>query len=208
MRKFFIFIAVIFSLLTISCDSNDVNFKVIITSNTNVEIGKYAEDVTIMYDIQGIEDECADVAISDESWLRIKSHESDSLVISVADNETGAGRMAAVTLSYGGSSGTVVINQSGEATQPIITSLSGEEIEIQRMGTKVRIEYALENTNPVDYIYAKTNAEWIYSIDTNTDGIIELGVGTNTTKQMRETEVTVGYGSASFKVTLKQRGLE
>ncbi len=208
MKRLFLFIALCFSMLTVACEkqNNGDDFKVVITSESEVEVGKYAEDITIHYDIHGIEDVEAEVTLSDDSWLRIKEHESGSLVISVAQNDTGAGRMAAVTLSYGGSIATATINQSAQATDPIITSLSGEEIEIQRMGAKVHIEYSLENANPDDYIYVKTNAEWIYSIDTETDGVIILGVGTNATKLMRETEVKIGYGSSSFKVTIKQRG--
>lgn len=207
MKRFFLFIAVVFSFLGVACEkNNEGDFQVVITSSSEVKVGKYAEDVTIHYDIHGIEDVNAEVSLSDDSWLRVKEHESGSLVISVAQNDTGAGRMAAVTLSYGGSVATATINQSAQSSDPIITSLSGEEIEVQRMGTKVLIEYSLENTNPEDYIYAKTNAEWIYSIDTDTEGVVELGVGTNTTKQMRETEVKIGYGSSSFKVTIKQRG--
>lgn len=208
MKRLSLFIVMVIAMLNIACEkqNNGDDFKVVITSESEVKVGKYAEDITIHYDIHGIEDVEAEATLSDDSWLRIKEHESGSLVISVAQNDTGAGRMAAVTLSYGGSIATATINQSAQATEPIITSLSGEEIEIQRMGAKVHIEYSLENANPDDYIYAKTNAEWIYSIDTETDGVIILGVGTNATKQMRETEVKIGYGSSSFKVTIKQRG--
>lgn len=207
MKHFMMFVLLVMGLSFVACDNNDEgDFKVVISSDTNVELGMYADEVTISYEIQGICDECANVSFSDDSWLRVKEHEPYSLTISVADNETGAGRMAAVTLSYGGSSATVVINQSGEATKPIITSLSGEEIAIERMGTKVYIEYTLENTNDRDYIYVKTDADWIYSINTATQGVVELGVATNTTKAMREAEVTVGYGVASFTTILKQRG--
>ena len=170
MKRLSLFIVMVIAMLNIACEkhNNGDDFKVVITSESEVKVGKYAEDVTIHYDIHGIEDVKAEVSFSDDSWLRVKEHESDSLVISVAQNDTGAGRMAAVTLSYGGSAATVTINQSAQSSDPIITSLSGEEIEVQRMGTKVLIEYSLENTNPEDYIYAKTNAEWIYSINTDT----------------------------------------
>jgi hypothetical protein len=194
-------------MLNVACDKQGGDdIKVVITSESVVDLGMYGEDVTIHYDILGIEDVAADVTISDETWLRVKEHESGSLVLTVADNETGSGRMAAVTLSYGGSSATAIINQSGDALAPEITSLSGEEITLERMGTRLQIEYKLENSNPTDYIYVKTDADWIYSINTTKDGFVELGVATNTTKALRETVVTVGYGKASFNITLKQRG--
>lgn len=195
-------------MLATACDSgsNDSNIKVVINTPTEVSLGMYGEEVTIDYNILGIEDVLASVTLSDESWLRIKEHSGRSVVITVADNESGASRMAAVTLSYGNSSATTIINQSGEAKAPIITSLSGEEMEIERAGSKVEIKYSLEFKNSTDYIYVKTSADWIYSIDTKTDGVVELGVATNTTKALRSTVITVGYGSASFNITLNQKG--
>ena len=207
MKRLFLIIALAFSMLNVACDkNNESDFEVKITSNSEITLGMYGSDVTIQYDILGIEDECASVTLSDESWLRVKKHESGTLTITVADNETGGSRMAAVMLSYKNSSATAVISQSGEPMTPIITSLSGEEMEIGRAGCKVRIDYSLENKNPIDYIYAKTSADWIYSINTVANGFVELGVASNTTKAMRETVVTVGYGDASFDLTLKQRG--
>jgi hypothetical protein len=151
MKRLFLFIALVFSMLNVACDkNNEGDIQVKITSESEVILGMYGKDVTITYDILGIEDVEANVTLSDNSWLRVKEHESGSLIISVADNETGGSRMAAVTLSYESSSATVVISQSAEATKPIITSLSGDEMEIERAGKKVSINYSLENTNPVD----------------------------------------------------------
>ena len=69
----------------------------------------------------------------------------------------------------------------------------------------VVISYSLENANPVDYVFAKTAADWIYSIECK-GGKVTLGVATNTSGKERETVVTVGYGSASFNVNIKQAG--
>lgn len=122
MKRLFLFIALCFSMLTVACDKQGGDdIKVAITSESVVDLGMYGEDVTIHYDILGIEDVEADVTISDETWLRVKEHESGSLVLTVADNETGSSRMAAVRLSYGGSSATAIINQSGDALAPEIT---------------------------------------------------------------------------------------
>lgn len=207
MKRLFLIIVSVVAMFNVACDKQSGDdYKVVISSDAEIKVGMYSEDVTIHYDILGIEDVNADVALSDDSWLRVSKHESGTLVITVADNETGASRMAAVTLSYGGSSASAIISQSGEATMPIITSKSGEEMTIERCGTKVRIEYQLQYPNPTDYIYAKTSADWIYSINTEGDGYVELGVGTNTSNALRETIVTVGYGKASFDIALKQRG--
>ena len=207
MRHFMMFALLVVGALFTACDkSNGGDAKVVITSEGEIKVGKYATDVTVQYDIVGVEDAVAEVVLSEEEWLRVKQHESGALVITVAENDTDGSRMAAVTLAYGASKATAIISQSSEALAPVITSLSGEEIALERMGKRVEIGYTLENENPTDYIYVKTNADWIYSIDTNKAGVVTLGVGTNTTKAMRETEVTVGYGTASFKIHLTQRG--
>ena len=207
MRHFMMFALLVVGALFTACDkSNGGEALVVITSEGEIKVGKYATDVTIHYDIFGVEDVMAEVVLSEEGWLRVTQHESGALVISVAENDTNGSRMAAVTLAYGASKATAIISQSSEALAPVITSLSGEEIALERMGKRVEIGYVLENENPTDYIYVKTNADWIYSIDTNKAGVVTLGVSTNTTKAMRETEVTVGYGTASFKILLTQRG--
>lgn len=201
------FMLLAMGIFAVACEGQkESDFKVVITSSTEVRVGKFAEDVVIHYDILGIEDVCAEVNISNANWLRVSKHESDSLVISVADNETGAERMAAVTLSYEGSTATAIISQSAEATEPVLESLSGSEITLERMGTVLNIEYRLENRNPVDYVFVKSSADWIYSINTEREGVVSLGIATNKTKALRETVITVGYGSASFDVKLSQRG--
>lgn len=201
------FMLLAMGIFAVACEGQkESDFKVVITSSTEVRVGKFAEDVVIHYDILGVEDALATVNISNADWLRVSKHESDSLVISVADNETGAERMAAVTLSYEGSTATVVISQSAEATEPVLESLSGSEITLERMGTVLNIEYRLENRNPMDYVFVKSSADWIYSIDTAREGVVSLGIATNKTKALRETVITVGYGSASFDVKLSQRG--
>jgi hypothetical protein len=162
MRRFLMFMLLAMGIIAVACEGQkESDFKVVIKSSTEVRVGKFAEDVVIHYDILGIEDVCAEVNISNANWLRVSKHESDSLVISVADNETGAERMAAVTLSYEGSTATVVISQSAEATEPVLESLSGSEITLERMGTVLNIEYRLENRNPVDYVFVKSSADWI-----------------------------------------------
>lgn len=207
MKRIFIFVLLVVSMLGVACNDKDNEIKVVITSASEVQLGMYGEDITITYSITGAtSDAVADVVLSDKSWLRVKEHTTGTVVVSVDNNETGGSRMAAVTLSYGGSLATMVVNQSSETTAPTITSLSGDEMTVGRVGTMVYIEYELKNTNPVDYIYVKTSANWIYSIDTQTEGVVELGVATNETKAMRETVVTVGYGVASFNLLLKQSG--
>lgn len=207
MKRIFIFVLFVVSMLGVACNNKDSEIRVVITSASEVQLGLYGEDITITYSIKGAGSSAlADVTLSDKSWLRVKEHNAGVVVVSVDNNEQGGSRMAAVTLSYGDSLATMVINQSSDRVAPEIRSLSGEEISISRAGTRVQIEYQLENANPVDYIYVKTSADWIYSIDTKTQGVVELGVATNETKALRETIVTVGYGSASFNVALKQAG--
>lgn len=201
------FALIVMGVVLVACEGKEsAKPAITITSEAEVRVGKYSEEVTIEYAISGVKGARAEVSFSDDAWLRVKELGVGSVVVNVADNESGSDRMAAVTLSYEGSSATMVISQSADAQMPVLTSLSGEEITIERMGTKVRIEYSLENKNPECYIFAKTDADWIYSINTRTEGVVELGVGSNTTKAMRETKVTVGYGSASFNVTIKQNG--
>lgn len=208
MKRFFLFVFAIVSMSLISCggDGDGAKFKMVLETESEVALDMFGKDVNIGYKIIGAEGSVADVKFSDPSWVRVMEHSSGQLKLRVSDNLTGGSRMVAVTLSYGGSSASVIINQLGEAYVPIITSKSGDKIELERAGSKVRIEYQLENINDKDYIYVKTSADWIYSIDTNVDGYVELGVATNNTKALRSTTVTVGYGVASFDVELSQRG--
>ena len=206
MKRLFLFITALCTLLNVACQTEQTPNTLLITSPTEVVLGKYDGSVTITYQITGMEDVSAEVKTVGE-WIRVANHKHPGqVVINCEINNTGGTRMAAVTLSYGSSSQTVVITQSHEATLPIITSLSGATLDLGRCGCKATIEYSLENSNPVDVVYATTSAKWIYSIDTQTKGSVELGVATNTTGEPRSTVVTVGYGVASFDITLTQAG--
>ena len=180
-----------------------------ITSECEVTVGKYATEFIIDYTA----DAEAEVTLSSE-WLRVHKHDTGivdgatkgKITVQVEDNETGGTRMAAVTLAVGTERATVVVNQLGVAEEATITITSGDTIDIKRAGSKAVIEYTLVGKNPVDYVYVKSDADWIYSMDTMDDGKIELGVATNTTGKTRETVVTIGYGTATATTTLRQAG--
>lgn len=206
MKRLFLFITALCALLNVACNNEPTPNTLTVTSPLEIVLGKFDTSTTITYTIGGKNDEFAEVTTMGE-WIRVSNHKtSGRVVIDCEINNTGGTRMAAVTLSYGTSSSTVVLNQSAEATTPIITSLSGDTIELGRCGCKASIEYSLQNSNPVDLVYATTTAKWIYSIDTQTKGVVNLGVATNTTGESRSTVVTVGYGIASFDITLTQAG--
>lgn len=206
MRRFLLFAAAIVGLVFASCEGSEHIGKgeIVITSESMVEIGRYSGEFTINYDIKGVTDVEANVSITSE-WLRIAEHKSGEIEMMYEENTTGGSRQAAVMLSYDGSTATIVVSQSSEAATPTIT-LDGEEIiSIDRAGQKVEIKYTLENSNPVDYVYAKTSADWVYSIECK-GSKANLGIATNTSGKERETTVTIGYGSSSFDVTIKQAG--
>lgn len=194
----------------VGCESEEgVGGGLTITSPTEVTIGKYATEFIIDYTA----DAEAEVTLSSE-WLRVHKHDTgivDGMVkgkitVQTEDNNTGGTRMAAVTLSVGTQRTTVVVNQLGVAEEATITITSGDTIDVKRAGSKAVIEYTLVGKNPVDYVYVKSDADWIYSMDTMDDGKIELGVATNTTGKTRETVVTIGYGTATATTTLRQAG--
>lgn len=206
MRRLLTLTVAICGILLAACDNENGVKKgeIYITSETNVEIGLYAGEFVIDYEIKGYEDVDATITTTSE-WLRVKQNRGGKATIQYETNETGGMRQAAVMLSHEGNTATVVVSQSNEAATPIITLKSEENVEIDRCGQKVVISYSLENTNPVDYVYAKTKADWIYSIECK-GGKATLGIATNTSGKERETVVTVGYGSSSFDVTIKQAG--
>ena len=206
MRKLFTLMVAICGLLLAACETENgiKRGEIFITSETNVEVGLYEGEFAIDYAIKGYEDVDASITATSD-WLRVKNNRGGKATIQYETNNSGGTRQAAVMLSFEGSNATVVVSQSSEAVTPIITLKSEENVEIDRCGQKVVISYSLENTNPVDYVYATTSADWIYSIECK-GGKVTLGVATNTSGKTRETIVTVGYGSSSFTVNLKQAG--
>ena len=207
MRRILLFATIISSLVFASCENSEINGKeaIKITSSTSVEVGLYAGEFDITYEILGVADESANVTLT-SSWLRIAEHKPGTIKVMHEKNTSGGSRQAAVMLSYNGSTATVVVSQSSEATTPILTLVGEDEINLERAGTKVNIEYTLENENAEDYIFAKTSADWVYSIDCSKSGKVTLGVATNMSGKERETKVTVGYGTASFDIMIKQSG--
>ena len=203
MKKLFTLVVALVALLSVACEngSKESGGAISITSSTEVTIGKYATEFEISYKA----DSEAEVTLTAE-WLRVRHHEEGTVTIQVEDNETGGTRMAAVTLAVGSELATVVVNQLGVAEEPTITLTTGDTIDVKRTGCKVKIDYTIENSNPVDYVFVKCDADWIYSMDTQTEGVVELGVATNTTGKSRETLITVGYGTATATTTLRQAG--
>ena len=201
-RLFTIMFALVGLLMFVGCETDEgVGGNLTITTPTEVTIGKYATEFQINYTANTE----AEVTLSSE-WLRMSNHTSGAITIQVEDNETGGTRMAAVTLTVGSARATVVVNQLGTAAEATITITSGESIDVKRTGCKAIIDYTIEGKNPVDYVYVKCDADWIYSMDTETDGKVELGIATNTTGKSRETVVTIGYGDATAATTLRQAG--
>ena len=206
MRKLFTLMVAICGLLLAACETENGIKKgeIFITSETNIEVGLYAGEFVIDYAVKGYEDVDATITTTSE-WLRVKENRLGKATIQYEENTSGGMRQAAVMLSYEGSTATVVVSQSNDAVTPILTLKSEENVAIDRCGQMVVISYSLENANPVDYVFAKTAADWIYSIECK-GGKVTLGVATNTSGKERETVVTVGYGSASFNVNIKQAG--
>lgn len=203
MRKLSTLVVALVALVAVACENNssELGGALNISSSTNVTVGKYATEFMIDYTA----DKVAEVTLSSE-WLRVGKHEAGKITVQVEENTTGGTRMAAVTLAVGSERATVVVNQLGVAEEPTITLTTGETIDVERTGCKVAIEYTIENSNPVDYVFVKSDASWIYSMDTQTEGKVVLGVATNTTGKSRETVVTVGYGSSTATTTLRQAG--
>ena len=211
MKRLFTIALLLVGIITfVGCENSEsAGGGLTITTPTEVTIGKYATEFTIDYTAEAV----ADVTLTAE-WLRIQSHDSEVLdgdtkgkiTIQTEDNETGGTRMAAVTLSVAGKRATVVVNQLGVAEQATIEITSGDQIDIKRTGCKAKISYTLTGTNPEDYVYVKSDADWIYSMETTTAGEVELGIATNTTGATRTTTITVGYGTASDSITLSQAG--
>ena len=207
MRQLFTLTLLILGLALTSCnnESNISNGQAIsITTPTTMEVGRYQGNFVIHYDIAGIDDVTAEVSLTAE-WLRIAEHTPGSIDMQYEENTSGGTRQAAIMLSYKGSTATIVVTQSSEATTPILTLVGEDTIELDRAGQTMVINYTLENRNPVDYVFAKTSADWVYSIECRS-GKVMLGVATNMSGKERETDVTVGYGSASFVVKVRQAG--
>jgi hypothetical protein len=203
MRKIFAFVVALVALFSVACENSNTEKgdAISITSPTEVTIGKYSTEFVVTYKANAK----AEVETTAD-WLHISGHKDGQFTVATTDNETGGTRMAAITLSNGDSRASVVVNQLGEALAATLVITNGESIDIERAGCKVVIEYTLENSNPEDYVYVKSDAKWIYSKDTQTNGKIELGVATNTSGKDRETVVTVGYGATTATTTLRQKG--
>ena len=207
MRQLFTLTLFILGIAFTACESSTTpeGNRLKVTSPTEVAIDKYAGEFSIRYEVIGITDAKAEVALTSD-WLRVAEHKSGIIKVMLEENTSGGSRQAAVMLSYEGSKATIVVTQTSENTAPVLTLVGDEVMELERAGKRVVINYTLENKNPEDYVYAKTSADWVYSIDCSKSGKVTLGVATNMSGKDRETKVTVGYGTASFDVMLHQTG--
>ena len=160
MQKFATLIIALLSLITLACESKDGTPAdgLTITSSTNIEVGRYAGEFTISY----IADTLPEISTT-AGWLNVKSNENGKATIIYDTNPTEGIRQAAIVLSTKARKATVVVTQSNQSATPTISLIGESNIELDRCGQLVDIEYTIENRNPIDYVYAKTSAEWIYS---------------------------------------------
>lgn len=208
MRRLLLSAAFILMLMFAACENGDNSgSKIVITSPVEMNIGMYGGRATITYTTVGdVSPEDIDVTHTGE-WLRIVSSKAlGEVVIDTEVNETGGTRMGAVTIVFGSQRETIVINQSGTPEEPVITLTSASEIELDRAGQPIEITYTIKNKNLEGYTFAKVDSDWIYSIDTKTDGIVTLHVATNCSNVSRTANIEVGYDSSSFNVSLTQAG--
>ena len=87
-------------LLLTACETENSAKKgeIIINSGTNVEIGLYAGEFVIDYEIKGITDVDATISATSD-WLRIKSNVGGKATIQYEENTSGGTRQAAIMLS-------------------------------------------------------------------------------------------------------------
>jgi hypothetical protein len=149
MQKFVILTTLLISLIASSCDieNGTLSDVITITSSSQVEIGRYSGEFTISY----IANTTPEFSFSSD-WLRIKSNNNGLATILYETNQTGGIRQAAVVLSNKSSKATVVVTQSNENVTPTITLIDESDIELDRCGQLVEINYTIENTNPEDYV--------------------------------------------------------
>ena len=148
MRKLLSLTIALICLTLLACETEGtLTKKIVVTSPTNVEIGLYEGEFIIEYSIMGIEDVDATITTTSD-WLRIKENKGGKATILYTTNDSGGIRQAAITLSYESSKANVIVTQSNEATTPILTLTSDENVNIDRCGQKVVISYTLENSNP------------------------------------------------------------
>ena len=191
-----------------ACESgNDLTSKITLTSPAEMNVSMHGGRSTITYTTTG-DVSPEDIEVTNTAdWLRIvNSKRLGEIVIETAPNETGGTRMAAVTIIFANQHTTVVINQSGTPDAPILTLTSSPEVDIDRASQVVTITYTLENKSLDGYTYAKVDADWIYSINTATDGEVKLAVATNISGVERTANIQIGYETASFDVVLTQAG--
>lgn len=209
MRPFVLsFIAAIAMIFSTACESgNGAGDALRVTSSPEMGIGVNGGHLAITYELSNPEDYASlDITLSAE-WMRVADREQYGILdIEIENNADSGSRMGAVTLSYGGDVATVVVTQSKDAADTALTLTSEQEMNLARGGNTAIIRYTLANPTDSGYIYAKTECDWISSIDTSSEGEVALGVATNMSGSTRSTTVTVGYEKLSFDVLLTQSG--
>ena len=135
MKKLLTLTIAFVGLLFAACETENgiTKGEIIINSETNIEIGLYAGEFVIDYDIKGITDVDATITTTSD-WLRVKENKGGKAKIEYEENTSGGSRQAAVMLSYEGAKATVVVSQSSEAVTPILTLVGEDTINLDRAG--------------------------------------------------------------------------
>ena len=140
MRKLLTLMVALCGLLVVACENENGTKKgeIIISSETNVEIGLYEGSFVIEYLIKGYDDADATITTTAD-WLRVAKNERGMATIQYETNNSGGTRQAAIMLGWDWSKATVVVTQSNEAIAPILTLLGEDNIELVKIAHPIKI---------------------------------------------------------------------
>ena len=187
-------------------EKTEETLSVELTSAQELKVDMDGGEFQVDYRLEGGSDHSRVTATVSASWLQVTRQEAGHVFGVVDKNTTGKDRMGAVVLSCGTTKASVVVAQSGSPKQPQLTVTTPKTLNLDRNPQTVKVEYTLINENGLDYLYARTDADWVYGFDVDVAGVVVMSIASNITGVSRSAEVTIGYGPASDVVMLTQQG--
>lgn len=95
------------------------------------------------------------------------------------------------------------VTPTPEPSKEAVVNIKSEALEATAAGGNLELLYTI--TNPVEggKVSASCDDKWVGSFDYSTDGVIRFVVAPNTSRESRETTITVAYSAAPKTATLK-----
>ncbi|MCD8173444.1 MAG: hypothetical protein LUD76_08320 [Alistipes sp.] len=184
-------LALFLSVLLVGCNDDDTEVAKLTVISSDVEFSAAGGDGTIRIDSPGTV-----TAVSDKEWLSITNQSQNEVTFNVSPSGEIMSRTANITITYGGQSENIAVNQLGEIF--VTSDLDGLKF------TAKAETYILDFYSNSGTLKVSADQDWV-SVSYS-EGQLSITLDTNDSRDDRLSVITLSGGWKEEQITITQSG--